>query len=56
MATIKFDELNEMNLVSDLELAEVKGGAWYAKFDGVDGSSTAKSTPKLQEAVCRGSF
>lgn len=28
--------------LTDAELASVKGGAWYVKFDGVDGSSQHK--------------
>ena len=58
MATIKMDDLKTMNEESLLEAAAVKGGAWYAKFDGVDGSATdtTRSTPKLQEAVANGTF
>lgn len=29
----------------------VKGGAWYAKFDGVDGSSFAPASPKSQDGL-----
>ena len=30
--------------LKDEQLNDVQGGAWYAKFEGVDGSSEARSS------------
>ena len=55
MATIKINELNETTQEVNREMAEVKGGAWYAKFDGVDGTSATTAQTKAIIAVCDGS-
>jgi type VI protein secretion system component Hcp len=42
MASINVNEMNEELTISNEEMAHVKGGAAYIKFDGVDGESRGK--------------
>lgn len=42
MSTIKIEDLDDAELVTLNDEAQVKGGAAYIKFDGVDGESTRK--------------
>lgn len=55
MSNINIQDLNETNLVNETEAAHVMGGAWYAKFDGVDGSSVSTVQTKAIIAICDGS-
>ncbi len=39
MSTIKITDLNETTEVTTVQAENVKGGAAYIKFDGIDGES-----------------
>jgi hypothetical protein len=41
MASINVNEINEEMTISNEEMAHVKGGAAYIKYDGVKGDSQA---------------
>lgn len=55
MSNIKIQDLKETTRISDVDSARVVGGAWYAKFDGVDGSSVSTAQTKAIIAICDGS-
>lgn len=56
MTTIKMTDLNGVEDVSPVTAEQVKGGPIFMKYEGVDGTVEARSTPKLQEAVANGTF
>ncbi len=39
MPTANDQHVTELAEISSAEMTQIQGGAWYAKFDGVDGSS-----------------
>jgi hypothetical protein len=39
MPTENSQQVTELAEISSAEMKQIQGGAWYAKFDGVDGSS-----------------
>lgn len=55
MSMINIQDLKETTLVNEMEAAHVVGGAWYAKFDGVDGSSANAAQTKAIIAISDGS-
>ena len=55
MATVTFDVLEENPQETSHEITNVRGGAWYAKYDGVDGSSKNTVETRAIIAVCDGS-
>jgi hypothetical protein len=44
MPTESERQSNELAEISSAEMAQIQGGAWYAKFDGVDGSSASSAS------------
>jgi hypothetical protein len=58
MGTKKTEKVRKGTRAKDItlktrEAAALRGGAWYAKFDGVDGSLKAGASEVLLETVKR---
>ena len=54
MTTINLNELNDANVVSEQEAADVKGGPIYMQYEGIKGSVSAASTHAGGVNVCLG--
>lgn len=44
MATQDERQIKDLVEVSSEEMMQIHGGAWYAKFDGVDGESASSAS------------
>jgi hypothetical protein len=44
MATQNERQVKEFAELENAEMMRIQGGAWYAKFDGVDGSSASSAS------------
>lgn len=57
MNNVAINDLMQNEVVTEAMAGQVKGGAIYIQYDGVDGSVTeSRSSTKLQEACANGTF
>ena len=51
MTSHEANNVTQIRNLTSVEMEQTHGGAWYAKFDGVDGSSKLPSSETERSAV-----